>query len=321
MFKYLPFLLLPISVQAQSWTTLKTSTSCTARGESALAQINNKVYLLGSRGIKPVDVFDIKSNTWTAMAPPPIELHHFQAVVYKNEIWVAGALTGNYPHELPVDHIYIYNTRNNQWKQGPALPKDRLRGSAGVAIYKNKLYLVAGIQDGHWDGHVAWLDVYDFKTTTWSKLADAPHARDHISIEVINDKLYVAGGRRTTAKTNNVINIKEAAVDVYDFKTNSWMTLPSNANLPTLRAGSSVVAKDDLLIVIGGESDTQVPAHSEVEALNTKTSTWSSYPNLNQGRHGTGAVRIKNKIYIAGGAGNRGGGPELNSAEVMELRK
>jgi hypothetical protein len=71
---------------------------------------------------------------------------------------------------------------------------------------------------------------------------------------------------------------------------------------------------------MGGESDTQVPAHSEVEVLNTSSNTWSAYPKLNQGRHGTGAVRIKNNIYIIGGAGNRGGGPELNSGETLKLK-
>jgi len=320
MIKYLLLFIFPVLLQAQSWTTLQTSSSCTARGESSVAQVDNKLYLLGSRGIKPVDVLDLKTMTWTAKQAPPIELHHFQAVVYKKEIWIAGALTGNYPHELPVDHFYIYNPANNQWRKGPPMPKDRIRGSAGVTIYKDKLYLVAGIQDGHWDGHVSWLDVFDFKTNTWSILADAPHARDHIAVEVIHDKLYVAAGRRTTAKTNNVINIKEAAVDVYDFKTNTWITLPEGSNLPTLRAGASIVAKDELLFVIGGESDTQVPAHSEVEVLNTKTNTWSVYPKLNRGRHGTGAVRIKKAIYTAGGAGNRGGGPELNSAEMLRLK-
>lgn len=320
MIKYFPLFLGFVSVHAQSWTTIQTTSSCTARGESALARVDNKIYLLGSRGIKPVDVLDLKSMSWSAKQAPPIELHHFQAVTYNNEIWVAGALTGNYPHELPVDHFYIYNPANDQWRKGAPLPKGRIRGSTGVTVYKNKLYLVAGIQDGHWDGHVAWLDVFDFKTGSWTILADAPHARDHISVEVIKDKLYVAGGRRTTAKTNNVINLKEPAVDVYDFSSNTWTTLPPGSNLPTLRAGASVVAKNGLLFVLGGESDTQVPAHSEVEVLNTKTLTWTAYPKLNRGRHGTGAVLVKNNIYIAGGAGNRGGGPELNSAETLKLK-
>jgi N-acetylneuraminic acid mutarotase len=312
-------LFLPLLSYGQ-WTHLETINSCTARGESALAEVKGKIYLLGSRGIRPVDALDLSQKTWTALSKPPVELHHFQAVTFKNEIWVLGGLTGNYPHELPVDHIYIFNPQKNEWRIGPALPANRLRGSAGVALYKDKIYLVCGIQDGHWDGHVTWLDEYDPKKNKWTTLADAPHARDHISVQVVNGKLYVTAGRRTTAKTNNVINIKEAATDVYDFKSNTWTTLPASANIPTLRAGSSAVTYKNQLIVIGGESDSQVPAHPEVESLNTITNTWTKLPNLNQGRHGTGAIIMKNKIYIVGGAGNRGGGPELSSGEVMVLK-
>ncbi len=315
----LGILLLPLLLSAQGWETMQTSGHCTARSESALAHVKNKIYLLGSRGIRPVNVLNLKTKAWEALPSPPVELHHFQAVVYNGEIWVAGAFTGNYPHELPVDHIYIYSPELKEWRKGPAIPKDRLRGSAGATVYKNKIYILGGTQDGHWDGHTGWLDEYDPAKDTWTRLADAPHARDHVCIEVIDHKIYVAGGRRTTARTNNVINLKEASVDVYDFKSGTWTTLPESSNLPTLRAGSPVVAHGHQLIVIGGESDTQVPAHSEVEVLDTKTMKWNSFAKLNQGRHGTGAVRVKNKIYIVGGAGNRGGGPELNSVEVIGL--
>ena len=312
------FFVLPFITFGQ-WTRLETQNICTARSESALAEVKGKIYLLGSRGIRPVDALDLSNKTWTALAKPPVELHHFQAITYKNEIWVLGGLTGNYPHELPVDHIYIFNPKKNEWRKGPALPVNRLRGSAGVTMYRNKIYLVCGIRDGHWDGHVTWLDEYDPKKNKWTSLADAPHARDHISVQVIKEKLYVTAGRRTTAKTNNVINLKEASTDIYDIKTNTWITLPASGNIPTLRAGSSAVAYKNQLLVIGGESDHQVPAHSEVESLNVITNTWTKLPNLNQGRHGTGAIIMNNKIYIIGGAGNRGGGPELNSGEVMEL--
>lgn len=163
--------------------------SCTARGESALAHIQNHMLLLGSRKIRPVDALDLKTNTWTPMQSPPIIAPFFQAVVFKKEIWVLGALTGDSPHELPVDSSYIFNPDKNEWRQGPALPQDRVRGSAGVTVYKNKIYLVSGIQDGHWDGHVTWFDEYSPKTNTWQSLTDAPHARDHISVTVCQHKL------------------------------------------------------------------------------------------------------------------------------------
>ncbi|MEA5405949.1 hypothetical protein VB776_23625 [Arcicella sp. DC2W] len=305
-------------LHAQSWEVIYPENNCTNRHENSLTAIGDKIVLFGGRGIKSTDVFDTKTQTWTKFADTPLEISHLQAVTYQNEVYVVGAMTGNYPHEMPIPNIYIFNLQKGEWRKGPEIPKDRLRGSAGCVVYKNKIYLVCGIQDGHWDGHVAWLDEYDPHKNTWRKLADAPHLRDHVSAAVVKGKLYLAGGRRSTAKINQVLNLTEATVDVYDFKENTWETLPENLNIPTQRAGCSAVALGNKVLIIGGESPVQVPAHSEVEAYDVDKKVWLKYPSLNQGRHGTGAVVVKGKVYTIAGSGNRGGGPELNAIEVLK---
>jgi hypothetical protein len=68
-----------------------------------------------------------------------------------------------------------------------------------------------------------------------------------------------------------------------------------------------------------GESISQTSAHAEVEALDVRTGNWVKFPSLNQGRHGTGVVNYKGKLYVANGSANRGGGPELNSIECLQL--
>lgn len=307
---------LPVS-KAQIWQAAEPMSLPTNRHENAMTAVKGKLYLLGGRGVKPMEVYDPKKDTWTTKAMAPIEMSHFQAVAYANEVYVVGAFTGGYPHEVPIPVMYIYNPERDEWRKGPEIPQDRLRGASGAFVYNDKIYMVCGIQDGHWDGHVAWFDEYDPKTNTWRKLPDAPRARDHVSVAMVGNKLYVAGGRLSTAKINQVLNRTIPEVDVYDFKTNTWATLPVSQNLPTLRAGNMAVAYGDKVLIMGGESDKQVPAHNEVEAFNTKTGQWEKFPGLFQGRHGTGAVSMNGKVYIVAGSGNRGGGPELNSMEVL----
>lgn len=303
---------------AQEWQVVEAENSCTNRHENSLTAVGNKLVLVGGRGIKALEVYDPKTNTWKQYAETPLEMHHFQAVAYKGELWVLGAFTGGYPHETPVPNIYIFNIDKNEWRKGPEIPEDRRRGAAGAFVYKDKIYVVCGIQDGHWDGHVGWFDEYNPNDDTWKKLPDAPHVRDHVHAAVVDNKLVVAGGRRSTAKIGQVLNLLEPAVDVFDLKTGQWSTLPEAQNLPTLRAGASSVVLGKKVLVIGGESDAQVPSHSEVEALDTKNMTWEKLPSLQNGRHGTGAVTVKGKVYTVAGSGNRGGGPELNSIEVFE---
>jgi hypothetical protein len=69
--------------------------------------------------------------------------------------------------------------------------------------------------------------------------------------------------------------------------------------------------------VIGGESGGQELAHNEVEMLDVASGTWKSLAPLQRGRHGTQAIYFDDMVVIGGGSGNRGGGPELNSFEVL----
>lgn len=300
---------------AGAWEIVDTVGKPHARHEAAFVGLGDNFYLLGGRRIQPVDVYNPATGTWTRGAQPPVEVHHFQPVVWDRKIWMVGAMTGRYPRETALDHIPVYDPTADVWSRGPSLPEERRRGGAGAVIHDEKLYIICGIINGHWDGHVAWLDVYDFRTGRWSRLPDAPRARDHFQAAVIGGKLYVAGGRRSSAATQNVFQQLVAEVDVFDFATGRWSTL--DAPLPTLRAGHSVIAVNDRLIVAGGESMAQTIAHAEVEALDPATGRWESLPALARGRHGSGLVWYQNSLYTAAGSGNRGGSPELDLLERL----
>lgn len=302
---------------AQVWQAAEPLNLPTNRHECALATANGKLYLLGGRGVKAVEEYDPKKDTWVQKAVTPLEMSHFQAITYRDEIYVVGAFTGPYPHELPISEMYIFNPERNEWREGPAIPESRRRGAAGAFVYNDKIYVVCGIQDGHWDGHVAWFDEYDPKTNQWRQLPDAPRPRDHVSVAMVDGKLYVAGGRLSTARIGQVLNRTIPEVDVYDFKTSAWTTLVPSQNLPTLRAGNMAVAYGNKILIMGGESDSQVPAHNEVEAFDTKSGRWERFPPMTQGRHGTGAVTLKKKVYVVAGSADRGGGPELNAMEIL----
>ena len=305
--------------QKTNWSTVKCENSPTNRSENAFVKAGDKLYLLGGRGMKQLEIYDPATNTWSKGSTPPVEMHHFQAVSWQGLIYVMGGLTGKWPFELPLSHIYIYNPLEDHWTVGPEVPANRRRGAAGVTVYNDKIYIVCGIVNGHTSGWVSWLDEYDPSTNRWNKLPDAPRSRDHLQTAVVNNKLIVTGGRKSGFEGKGF----EATIgetDVYDFTTGVWMTLPEGTgDIPTQRAGCTVAAHQDELIVIGGESGSQVKAHSDVEALNINTGQWRTMPPLVTGRHGTQVIKTGNTLYIAAGCGNRGGSPELNSLEKYLL--
>ncbi len=315
-----PFTVLPAAATPPSWTTVTpASGALTNRHECSFVVCDGKFYLLGGRRVNPVDIYDPASNTWTQGSPSPIDFHHFQAVVHDHRILVVGTMTGKYPKEPPVPHIIIYTPATDTWSQGPDLPSDRLRGGAGTVIHNNTLYLVCGIQIGHWGGHVAWLDALDLKTMQWSRLPDAPRARDHFQAAILDGKLYAVGGRRSSAETKQTFHLVEPHVDVFDLATSTWTTLPEESNLPHPRAGTSTVVVGGRILVIGGESMEQDTAHKQVHALDPKTGQWTLHSTLETGRHGTAPILFNNTLYIASGSGSRGGKPELPSMEKLPL--
>lgn len=283
------------------------------RHEAAFTRVGDRLYLLGGRGIRPVSIYDVNSKTWSTGSRPPIELHHFQPVVHQNKIYVVGAMTGGYPDEDPVSHIYIYDTQTDTWAKGDSIPSDRRRGSAGAVMYDGKIYLASGIVNGHISGHKPWFDVYNPETEEWKTLPSAPRARDHTQAVVIDHKLYLAGGRRSKAP-DSTFNLTVPEVDIYDFKKGQWNT--ADASIPTERAGTMALEYKSQLVIIGGESGTQSDAHSEVEAFDPDSGIWHTLPSLVEGRHGTGAIQIGDNIVVASGSGSRGGSPELRSMEV-----
>lgn len=316
---FIPFIFSFSKPKNEHWETLKTTGEPVARHEAGLVAFDSKLYLLGGRRINPVSVFDPKSNTWTNRSTSPIEFHHFQAVVYQDAIYIIGAMTGPWPNEKPLDRILIYYPKQDKFVFGDDISVARKRGGAGVAIYNDKIYMVGGISHGHMEGFKNWFDEYDPATGQWKILPDAPNARDHFQAAVNQRKLYAFGGRNSSRKTGQDMDLTITHGNIFDFKTQQWQKVTHGTAIPTERAGSFTFSWNDEVIIGGGESMKQELAHSEVEAFNVQTKTWKSWPSFNTGRHGSGFAIIGDYVYTASGCGKRGGSPELTSVERLKL--
>ncbi len=304
---------------AWAWETVTTETAPLARHEASVVAYKGRLYLLGGRGIKPVNVYDPESGVWESKSETPIELHHFQAVVHGDAIYVIGAMTGPWPTETAVDRVIAYYPEEDRFEYLHTIPEHRRRGGAGAVVIGDEIYLAGGITNGHLDGARPWLDVYNVVTGEWRILPDAPHARDHFQLVAAGEKLYAFGGRRTRYRTGEGFELTVPFGDAFDLETESWEQVRSTSEIPTQRAGNMAFAWNNEVVIGGGESGTQVIAHSEVEAYDARSQTWRAWPRLNRGRHGSGFAVIDGYVYTASGSGNRGGEPELTSLERLRL--
>ncbi len=296
------------------WTDRDENENYTGRHECSFVQAGNKFYLMGGReNSQSIEVYDYATDSWTALTnSAPFEFNHFQATEYNGLIWVIGAFDdNNFPNEVPSEYVWIFDPVEEVWYQGPQIPSNRQRGSSGVVVYDDKFYIIGGNTDGHDGGYVSWFDEYDPKTGVWTPLTDAPRARDHFHAVVIGNKVYAAGGR-LSGGSGGVFAPTIPEIDVYDFSSNSWTTLPSGQNLPTERAAASAVNFNNKLVVIGGEVGSQSTALKITEEFDPIEQAWNTLGDLNSARHGTQAIVSGSGVFIAAGSPVRGGGNQKN---------
>jgi len=299
------------SAVTDAWIDKAEDESYTARHECSFVQAGDKFYLFGGReNAQTLDTYDYASDTWTTSASTPSEFNHFQATEYQGLVWVIGAFkTNSFPNEMPAESVYVFDPAHDVWMPGPQVPVGRRRGSTGLVVHDDRFYVVAGNQLGHNGEYVDWFDEYDPQTGAWTPLADAPRARDHFHAGIVGDKLYAVGGRLSGGPGGTFAPLIPE-VDVYDFSTSSWSTLPAPSNLPTPRAASAVAFFDGKIMVMGGEGDGQ--AYSRVDALDPLTNSWQTLASLNHARHGTQAIVSGQGVYVTAGSPNQGGGNQRN---------
>ncbi len=300
-----------------AWDILQTSDGSypKERHEASAVAVGRKIYLLGGRGSRPVNSYDSATRDWQHLGGSPVEFSHFQAVAVGSKIYVIGAFLGQFPNERVDASIRVFDTATQNWSVVGNMPSNRLRGSAGTAVYNGKIYLVGGNTNGHMAGAVKWFDEYDPATGRWTALPDAPDSRDHFSAVVVGDKLVAAGGRRTAFP--NTFGNTVGAVNIYNFSTGRWS---KGSDIPTRRAGTMALSVGTEAIVIGGESDTTSTAHNNVQAYDVDSNAWRLLQPLIVGRHGGGAALVGDTLHVISGNTSRGGGDETQLQEFLQLR-
>lgn len=311
--------LAPLSdAAAASWQLVEMKGSYTGRSDSDFSRCGTSVCLLGGRNgvdgaIKPADLFDPSTSTWTPGLPPPVELHHFQMAPDPTApdgdcVWVGGAWDGFFPREGTVDKLYTYCAGDNKWVTGPAIP--RPRGAGGAVTYGGKYYLVGGNVGGHGQGKVVpYFDVYDPKSKKWTELGDLPNPRDHFFATVIDGKLIVAGGR--DGSVENFFDATIPEVDVYDFKKESWETI--DATFPTPRGG--VLASEHAGGAVYGGGESSEKAFDDFHFFDGET--FVKAPSMLTPHHGTGYASCGGALFSASGVSEPGAVPEILSTEVF----
>eukprot|EP00898_Chlorokybus_atmophyticus_P007001 jgi/Chlat1/7301/Chrsp58S06930 len=137
-------------------------------------------------------------------------------------------------------------------------------------------------------------------------IASPCHPRRLAAITVLDDRIYVLGGR-----TEGAGSVAVSTVDCYDVKTGQWLSVPP---LQTARHSLGAAALDGCLYAVGGDRHEHNAKHSSrrVECFDPQIGKWSSAPKLTVPRSGVAVCVLDGSLYAVGG---HAGGQSLSVVE------
>jgi len=280
-----------------SWKVL--APTPTPRTEVGVVHLNEKIYVIGGfspEGIaEKVEVYDPAAQEWSEAAPLPRALHHVAAVTVNGRIYVIGGFaTGMW---TPVNTVYEYDPQTDRWTEKAEMPT--ARGALAAGVVDGKIYAVGGAYKKFFRlTNTGANEVYDPAADQWDKRVNLPTPRDHLTVSVMNGKLYAIGGR-IDVNYNDNLDVNE----VYDPKANRWTTMPP---LPTARSGITSQAVGGRIYVFGGETGSGT--FDENEAFDPATQTWHTMKPMPNSCHGLGSAVVDGNIHLITGGPNPGGG-------------
>ena len=160
-----------------------------------------------------------------------------------NKIYVFGG------EDAPGDNFnntQIYDIATDSWTAGAPMPDVGSFMATGYVPGTGKIYIISGYNSGSSAANSPGRGQYDPVADSWTDLTGTvpfPHPAGGMSYGVINNKVYIAGGRDSSGNTINLTWEFDPSVPAYTAKANMPGTQPN-------QAGCAVAL--DALFVFGG---------------------------------------------------------------------
>jgi N-acetylneuraminic acid mutarotase len=228
-------------------------------------------------------------GAWTKKADMPTPRAGIHSNTVGDRIYVIGGdqfIAGSVPSGL----VEVYDPSTDSWTRKADMPT--ARGFFGTAVVAGRIYAIGGSPNmNEHDPGIAVVEVYDPATDTWTRKADMPTPRLHLTSAVVGGKIYVFGGSPEWA-------VPLAATEAYDPATDMWTKL---ADMPTPRTGIWAAALNGKIYVVGGIA-WENEALATVEEYDPATDSWRSMADVPTPRFLLPVEAVGDEVYAIGGS-------------------
>ena len=235
-----------------------------------------------------VNRYDPVADSWTAMADIPLGALGHVAVYYPptNKIYVFG---GEDPFGNNFNNTQIYDIASNSWTAGAPMPDVGSFMATGYVPSTGFIYIISGYNTGFIGSEQPRTWQYDPAADSWTDLTGTvpfPHPSGGMSYGVINNKVYIAGGRDSSGNTINLTWEFDPSVPAYTAKANMPGTQPNQA--------AGAVALNALFVFGGGNPFLAAGTTAATKAPAASSTGTSGTSKVTSGRNNT--TRVSNKV-------------------------
>ncbi|XP_077996128.1 kelch-like protein 26 [Glandiceps talaboti] len=160
--------------------------------------------------------YDPRFDRWSFVASMHAKRTNFCLLACRGLLYAIGGRNALLRDGLV--SVEFYNPILNAWEYGTSLPRPMY--GMGGCVYKDRIYLSGGCTDGSL--YSKNLLMYDpaLPSPTWQQKALMPNKRAWHTMAVVNDRIYMVGGR--IVKSSMTI-ASEFSIECYDPELNQWL--------------------------------------------------------------------------------------------------
>ncbi|NP_001301080.1 alpha-scruin [Limulus polyphemus] len=232
-----------------------------------------------------------------------------------------GGINTARPDEyLNSSSVFVYHPDRNKWNFYTTMMEPRTYHAVGY--FHRRVYVFGGYNPLHCRKGKMQATATTFQLTVqtkqWRKRADMRYARAHHNVTVMDERIFVFGGRDSNGEIL-------AAVEMYEPEMDQWTTL---ASIPEPMMGSAIANNEGIIYVIGGvttnkEKKPEGNLSNKIFCFDPLNNKWYRKPSLSSPRAFSAATTQNKKIWIWGGANLSEEGllSSIDSIDVLDPKK
>ncbi|WP_299005743.1 kelch repeat-containing protein [uncultured Shewanella sp.] len=268
-------------------------------------------------GLSPttnIYIYNPHTQTWRLGPVLPEARHHLGMVSNNRFLYGMGGFYGVKGNAWQIkDTVLRLTKKSHEWEDGPSLPMPMAESI--YASIKDNIHVVGGKtldqnakKSVDLARHFVLVD-----NNKWEEAAPASVSRSSATSAVLNDNLYVIGGRQYGKLSRNL-----GYAEVYDEKIDKWKSI---SPLPVPLAGLAATVLNGKIFVTGGEAFGSNGhwktgrVFQQVWVYDPDRDLWERERDMPEARHGHGSVTINDSIYVIGGGSKVG--PQGTRASLL----